>query len=198
MLYVVGVILTVIILFIIGVSYSQVQDSKKQEEKQMSLNEQVRQIQNSFREQANKLSNEGLVTPQVRHKYTSIASNFFVFQSINESNLLYLQSLTDMFSTLMEVINNTAESEELINYLEETASKIPSQARDFTAHFYANQAPRLISELMKNIEAIGQDPEEEEEVKEGETQNGEEENAEQNDENTEQQQAEQDKEKAEI
>lgn len=194
MLYVVGVILAVIILFIIGVSYSQVQDNKKQEEKQMSLNEQVRQIQNSFREQANKLSNEGLVTPQVRHKYTSIASNFFVFQSINESNLLYLQSLTDMFSTLMEVINNTAESEELINHLEETANKIPAQARDFTAHFYANVAPRLISELMKNIEALNQDPEEEgvnteDSSGEGDTEQSGEETSEQ---------TEQDKEKAEM
>lgn len=162
MLFVVGAILVVIVLFIIGVSYSQMQDNKKQEEKLLSLNEQARQIQNSFREQATKLSNEGLVTPQVRHKYSSISSNFFVFQSINESNLLYLQSLTDMFSTLMELINNTPESEELINYLEETAHKIPAQARDFSAHFYANLAPKLIAELMKNIESLSEPSEEDE------------------------------------
>lgn len=194
MLYVVGAILTVIILFIIGVSYSQMQDSKKQEEKQSSLNEQVRQIQNSFREQASKLSNEGLVTPQVRHKYTSIASNFFVFQSINESNLIYLQSLTDMFSTLMEVINNTPESEELINHLEQTAHKIPAQARDFTAHFYANVAPKLIAELMKNIEAIGQAPDEEENAAEDNGDN----DPEQETENSNEQELETNKEKAEV
>ena len=156
MLYVVGALTFFIILLIIGVSFSQMQAAKKEQEKQLSLGEQARKIQTFFREQSAKLSNEGLVSPQIRHKYSSLASNFFVFQSINESNLTYLQSLTDLFVGLIELIDNTPDSEQLVEHIEATAHKIPAQARDFSAHFYANVAPKLISELIHNIKSLEQ------------------------------------------
>lgn len=156
MLYVVGAIIFVIVLLIIGVSYSQMQDAKKEEEKQVSLGELARQTQNQYRDLAKTLTDSGLVSPQTRHKFSSISSNFFVFQSINESNITYLQSLTELFSTLIEVIENTPETEQLINEIELTAHKIPTQARDFTSEFYISIAPKLLSDLVKAIELINQ------------------------------------------
>ena len=184
MLYVLGSIIVVLILFIIGVTYSYMQDSKKNAEKQSSLNEQARHIQSLFKEQADKLTNDGLVSPQVRHKYSSLSSNFFVFQTINETNLTFLQSLTDIFSTIMEVISSTPESEELINQIEATAQKIPTQARDFSTNFYANIAPKLLAELLNGVQSLNQETDElEDEEEETESDEGAEDSAPEQEEN---------------
>ena len=163
MLFIVGGILLVIFILIFAVTFSQLHQKKLQQERLYAMSERARRYKNAFKEQANKLSSLGLASPQIKHKYTSLANNFFVFQSINEANLTFLKSLTDMFNNLMETINSTPHSEELINVIEQTAEKIPTSARDFSSSFYANTAPKLISELISQIQAITP-PENEEEA----------------------------------
>lgn len=154
MLFIVGGILLVIFILIFAVTFSQLHEKKLQQERLYAMSEKARRYKNAFKDQADKLAGLGLATPQIKHKYTSLANNFFVFQSINDANLTFLKSLTDMFDKLMETISNTPVSDDLIRVIEETAEKIPVSARDFTSSFYANTAPKLISDLISTIEAI--------------------------------------------
>lgn len=166
MLFIVGGILLVIFILIFAVTFTQLHQKKLQQEKLYAMSEKARRYKNTFKDQANKMSSLGLATPQIKHKYTSLANNFFVFQSVNEANLSFLKSLTDMFDKLMGTINSTPVSDDLIKVIEDTAEKIPVSARDFNSSFYANTAPKLISDLISNIEAIPPQIEEELEVEE--------------------------------
>lgn len=166
MLFIVGGILLVIFILIFAVTFTQLHQKKLQQEKLYAMSEKARRYKNAFKDQASKMSSLGLATPQIKHKYTSLANNFFVFQSVNEANLSFLKSLTDMFDKLMETINSTPVSDDLIKVIEDTAEKIPVSARDFNSSFYANTAPKLISDLISNIEAIPPQIEEEAELEE--------------------------------
>lgn len=154
MLYVVGTIAVVIILITIVVTYSQMQVAKEQELKLKALNESARQLQSQFREEANKLTQDGLVSSQVRQKYASLGCNYFVFQSINDANVNHLKSVTELFKGLIRVINSKPVSDELVHLIESGAKRIPYEARDFSSNFYTTTVPKLISDLTATIEAI--------------------------------------------
>lgn len=154
MLYVVGTIAVVIILITIVVTYSQMQVAKEQELKLKALNESARQLQSQFREEANKLTQDGLVSAQVKQKYASLGSNYFVFQSINDANVSQLKSVTELFTGLIRAIKSKPVGDELIHLIESGAKRIPYEARDFSSSFYATTVPKLISDLTATIEAI--------------------------------------------
>ena len=162
MFYIVGGILLVIIFLVIGVSFSQIQEKKRQQERIRAMAEKARRIKESFKQQANVLTADGLVSTQVKQKYTSLVNNFFVFQSINEKNIAYLQSFNELFSSCMSTVRDTPVSDELISLIEVTANQIPVSARDFNAGFYSGLAPKLISNLIESIENLESEPEDEE------------------------------------
>lgn len=154
MLYVVGTVAVVIILITIAITYSQMQVAKEQELKLKALNESARQLQSKFREEANKLSQDGLVSAQVKQKYASLGSNYFVFQPINDTNVAHLKSVTELFTALVRAIQNTRVCDELIHLIESGAKRIPYEARDFSSSFYLTTAPKLLTDLTASIEGI--------------------------------------------
>lgn len=154
MLYVVGTVAVVIILITIAVTYSQMQIAKEQELKIKALNESARKLQAQFREEANKLTQDGIVSAQVKHKYASLGSNYFVFQPINDANVAHLKSVTELFSALVRASLHTKVCDELIHLLESGSKRIPYEARDFSSTFYATTAPKLLTDLTASIEGI--------------------------------------------
>lgn len=154
MLYVVGTIAVVIILITIMVTYSQMKVAKEQELKLKALNESARQLQSQFREEASKLSQDGLASAQVKQKYASLGSNYFVFQTINDTNVNHLKSVIELFTGLIRVIRNTPVCDELINLIESGSKRIPYEARDFSTSFYTTIVPKLMSDLTATIQAI--------------------------------------------
>lgn len=156
MYLVIGIVIVVLLVLIVGVSYLQMQDNKKHKAKIASMSEQSKKYQNQFKEQANKLVELELASTSTKQKFNLLSTNFFVFQTINESNLSYLESLLTLFSNLIELISHTPASDQLKEAIELSANKIPISAVDFSTSFYATKVPLILAELRKSVEGLAE------------------------------------------
>lgn len=163
MYLIVGAIIAVILILIIGVFYVQMQDTKKRVEKHKALMEHSRLIQSDFKQQAQILIDATIINSQQKQKLCYLANNFFVFQSVNDIGLKNLEKLTDYFSGIVTTAMSAELSERLIEIFANSANKVPTSARDFTASFYTSRATQILTVLKNDLDAYikGDEPEEE-------------------------------------
>lgn len=130
------------------------------ETKKKPLHQQFRNIQSSYKELVLPLYTNDVINSTEKQKLNSLVSNFFVFQTLNESNVEYLLFTIDSCKTAFEqcLIANTQYPEEFPSILEKFMNFIPSGARNFDFEFYHSSFPRALESLAASIQKLAVKP----------------------------------------
>ena len=130
------------------------------ETKKKPLNQQFRNIQSSYKEIVLPLYTHDVINLPQKQKLHSLVSNFFVFQSLNESNIDYLLFTVESCKTTFEqcLIANEQYPEQFPPILEKLINFIPSGARDFDFEFYHSSFPMALESLAASIQKLSTKP----------------------------------------
>ncbi len=148
----------------IGVALVRIQEARALEAKNKSLNQRVREIQSAFRELVHPLYTDNIANVMSKQRLTSIASNFFVFQTVSEVNI---ERFLQTFESCRQVFDqcklaNTQNPEQFPKVFERLIDSIPTSARDFNANFYNVALPTIFEDFASNVEKLSVVKEEEE------------------------------------
>mgnify|MGYP000442252436 CR=1 FL=1 len=168
MVFIVTCILSVIFVFIIGLTLLQMRTAWLTEMKNKSLNQQFREIQSDFRELVLPLYTDNIINVMTKQRLTTIATNFFVFQPISEPNierlLLTVESCRSAFSQCR--LANAQYPEQFPPLFEQFVNSIPTSARDFNAHFYNITLPSVLEKFTHSLDALSEVIEQEDDMNE--------------------------------
>jgi len=147
-------IVAIIFILIAGVVYSHVQTSRKNAAKQRSLLEESRELQHEFKLQVQFLFDAEIIDRLQKQRFTYLATNFFVFQTINDKNITNLMTMTKYFTDITTKAMNVEMSEQLISVFSQAAAIIPTGATGFTQSFYSVNVAKMILDLNQNVDRL--------------------------------------------
>lgn len=153
-------ILVVVFIFFITVTLLKMREAWVYETKKKPLHQQFRNIQKSYKDIVLPLYTNDLINSTEKQKLSSLVSNFFVFQPLNDANIDYLVFTVESCKTAFEqcIIANTQYPDQLPAILERLINFIPSGARDFDSEFYHSSFPRALETLAASIQKLSKKP----------------------------------------
>jgi len=130
------------------------------ETKKKPLHQQFRNIQSSYKEIVLPLYTHDVINLAEKQKLNALVSNFFVFQTLNESNIEYLLFTVESCKTAFEqcLIANEQYPDQFPPIFEKLINFIPSGARDFDSEFYHSAFPRALESLAASIQKLSIKP----------------------------------------
>lgn len=133
-------------------------DAKKLAAKNKSLNKEVRDIQAGFKETVLPLYTENIVNNTSKQRLTSIATNFFVYQSVNEHNIGRLISTLSSCSYTFDqcLISNVEYPDQFPELFDRFILSIPVSARDFSSHFYDSTLPTILDNFNVALDELSE------------------------------------------
>ena len=147
-------IAAIIFILIVGMVYSQMQNSKKSADKHRSLLAESRELQNEFKLQLQFLIDAEIIDNLQKQRLAYLASNFFVFQTINDKNMTNMMTMTKYFTDITTKAMNIEMSDQLVSVFSQAASIIPTGATGFTPTFYSVNVTKMLMDLNQNIDRL--------------------------------------------
>jgi hypothetical protein len=156
MTFIASFIVSIIFTLMIGLALVRLQEARKIEAKNKSMNKQVRDIQASFRELVAPLYTDNIVNVMSRQRLTSIVTNFFVFQPVSEENIERLLHIVESCRGVFDKcrIENTQYPEEFPGVFDKFIQSIPISARDFKVNFYNVALPTILEEFVYSLDTL--------------------------------------------
>lgn len=163
------VLLSVILLIALFSTYTVIEKNRKKAEalKKHLFNERVKIVTDNYKKQLSYFSEAKLLRPKHVPAMQAIASNFFVVQAHNDSNLILMEACLDNLSSVlaseMAKAHVTGNKDELAERVLHFATELPS-GRGFNKIFYEEQLPALVftlksPDILPSPEEDLQDPE---------------------------------------
>ncbi|PQJ52957.1 hypothetical protein [Psychrosphaera saromensis] len=156
MTFIVSFIVSIVFTLMIGLALVRIQEARKIEAKNKSMNKQVRDIQADFRELVAPLYTDNIVNVMSRQRLTSIVSNFFVFQPVSEQNIERLLHIVESCRGVFDKcrIDNSQYPEEFPDVFDKFIQSIPISARDFKVNFYNIALPTILEEFVYSLDTL--------------------------------------------
>lgn len=159
-----AVLLIFILIAVAGLVYVRIKAEKNKAAELKAQTQLSKKLQLQFRDATAKLSSLSLVDPISKQKITAIASNYFVFQPINEINLQHFKEIVELFCSVIDhhVTDEMQADEDISQVLLTFTNQIPESTRDFSSQFYQSHVPGLIYDLAEQLkrQSLQQDSEE--------------------------------------
>lgn len=156
MIFIILCILSVIFFFFITITVLKMRETWIYETKSKPLSQKFRNIQAAFRKQVLPLEGDDIINASTKQRLTTIATNFFVFQTLNEDNiarlLFIVESCKGVFEQCLQA--NANYPDQLPEVFEQFMDYIPVSARDFDADFYDYSLPQALETLTFSIQKL--------------------------------------------
>jgi hypothetical protein len=160
MVFVILCILSVIFLFFITITLLKMRETWIYETTRKPLSQKYRDIQGEFRGLISPLERDNIINGTTKQRLTTIATNFFVFQPLNEDNITRLVLVADsckgIFEQCLQV--NSEYPDQLPEVFQRFIDSIPISARDFDADFYDYVLPDAFEALSFSIQTLSKNP----------------------------------------
>lgn len=151
---VVIVISVLVMLVIVWVAYSNIQEEKKKKERARLLSIAAKDTQANYKALITPLADRGYINSNQRHRLNGIANNFFVFQSVSENNIKALGNITTKMSLIVESAKRLADIDEAKakTLLESLCQATPETARECTTYFYSSTIHTIIERFEEEVD----------------------------------------------